>query len=393
MRARVHLGALVAFLVAGGLAHAQEKWVTGYYQNVPLWSQETDLSKGGLSDFNRIRLTTEPVFGKFSIEAAYEQVATFRQNQTDGIFVGLVPSGGEWLDLQWTIVDKEHVLWQHRFDRLKVSWRPNRKLELSAGRQAVSWATTLFLTPADPFTPFNPVDPFRVFRAGVDTVRLRVYPNALSEIDLVVRPTKNEHLVEEMTTLGRGMAVLKNWEVSGWGGSLYGDLTGAFGAAGALGGVAVRGEGLLRRIDEETVFRGTIGIDRQIAVGGKDWYFVLEYQHDGLAAANADEYVRLFQTDPFLRGELQVLGRNETAFQASYQIHPLWNIAAMWLWNLNDKSTLISPSFAYSASDEASVTGGVFFGFGDDDPTETLPLPSEYGLAGTTAFFSVSFFF
>ena len=320
-------------------------------------------------------------------------MATFRQNQTDGIFVGLVPSGGEWLDLQWTIVDKEHVLWQHRFDRLKVSWRPNRKLELSAGRQAVSWATTLFLTPADPFTPFNPVDPFRVFRAGVDTVRLRVYPNALSEIDLVVRPTKNEHLGEEMTTLGRGMAVLKNWEVSGWGGSLYGDLTGGFGAAGALGGVAVRGEGLLRRIDEETVFRGTIGIDRQIVVGGKDWYFVLEYQHDGLAAANADEYVRLFQTDPFLRGELQVLGRNETAFQASYQIHPLWNIAAMWLWNLNDKSTLISPSFAYSASDEASVTGGVFFGFGDDDPTETLPLPSEYGLAGTTAFFSVSFFF
>ena len=142
MRARVHLGALVAFLVAGGLAHAQEKWVTGYYQNVPLWSQETDLSKGGLSDFNRIRLTTEPVFGKFSIEAAYEQVATFRQNQTDGIFVGLVPSGGEWLDLQWTIVDKEHVLWQHRFDRLKVSWQLNRKLELSAGRQALSPSCT-----------------------------------------------------------------------------------------------------------------------------------------------------------------------------------------------------------------------------------------------------------
>ena len=393
MRVAVVLRTLVALFPAAGLAHAQDEWVTGYYQNVPLWSHETVLSEGGLSDFSRIRLTTDPIIGKFSLEASYEQVATLRQNPTEGIFVGLVPSGGEWLDLQWTLVDKEHVLWQHRFDRLKVSWRPNRKLELSVGRQAVSWATTLFLTPADPFSPFNPADPFRVFRAGVDTVRLRLHPNALSEIDVVVRPTENEYLGEEMTTLGRGMAVVQNWEVSGWGGSLYGDVTGAFGAAGALGGVAVRGEGLVRRVDEQTVFRGTIGIDRQIVVRGKDLYVVLEYQHDGLAAASAEEYVELFQTDPFLRAELQVLGRDETAFQASYQIHPLWTIAGLWLWNLNDKSTLISPSFAYSAGNEVSLSGGVFFGFGDEEPSTTLPLPSEYGLAGTTLFFSVSVFF
>lgn len=387
---------LVAVLGLSGLARAQDgwdEWITGYYQNVPLWSQETELAEGGARDFNRIRLTTDPTFGKFSFEAAYEQVATVRQNQTDGIFVGAVPSGGEWLDLQWTLVDKEHVLWQHRFDRLKVSWRPNRKLELSAGRQAVSWATTLFLTPADPFSPFNPADPFRVFRAGVDTVRLRVYPSALSEVDLVVRPTNNEHLGEEMTSLGRGMAVVESWEVSGWGGSLYGDMTGAFGVAGALGAIAVRGEGVVRRVDEQTVFRGTIGIDRQIAVNGNDMYFVLEYQHDGLAAAGADDYVELFQTEPFLRGELQVLGRHETALQASYQIHPLWSIAGMWLWNLSDKSTLVSPSIAYSAGDEVSVSGGLFFGFGDDEPTTANPLPSEYGAAGATVFVSVSFFF
>lgn len=393
MRARIQLVALLASLAAGEIGHAQETWLTGYYQNVPLWSQSSELSEGGASDFNRIRLTTAPVLGQFAIEVAYEQVATFRANPTDGVFVGAVPSGGEWLDLQWTLVDDEHLLWQHRFDRLEVSWRPNRKVELSVGRQAVSWATTLFLTPADPFSPFNPADPFRVFRAGVDTARVRLYPNALSEVDLVVRPTDNEYLGEEMTTLGRGMAVVRNWEVSGWGGSLYGDVTGAFGAAGAIGGLAVRGEGVVRRVDEQTVFRGTIGFDRQVAVKGKDLYFVLEYQHDGLAAPSAEDYVALFQTRPFLRGELQVLGRDETAFQASYQIHPLWSLSGMWLWNLNDMSRLLSPSFAYSAGDEVSVSGGVFFGFGDDEVSLALPLPSEYGAVGTTLFFSVSFFF
>ena len=56
-------------------------------------------------------------------------------------------------------------------------------------------------------------------------------------------------------------------------------------------------------------------------------------------------------------------------------------------------STLVSPSFSYSLSNEASIMGGMFFGFGASEPTEETPLPSEYGAAGTTAFVSVSFFF
>jgi hypothetical protein len=389
---RVGIPALVVLLVGAGTARAQT-WVTGYYQNAPWWSEKTDLSPGGSSDFNRFRLASAPVFGKFAVEAAYEQVVTFRQNETPGVFLGLVPSGGEWLDLQWTIVDEEHVLWQHRFDRLSVSFRPSARLELSAGRQAVSWATTLFLSPADPFSPFDPADPFRVFRAGVDTARLRVYPNALSEVDVVIRPTKSDLVGEEMTALGRGLTVWRNWEVSGWGGSLYGDWTGAFAAAGSLGAAALRGEGLLRRIDEDTAFRGAVGIDRRLSAAGRDLYVVFEYQHDGLGAPSADQYLELFQTDPFRRGELQVLGRDETAVQASYQIHPLWSIAGIWLSNWNDGSSLVAPSVSYSASDEVSIEGGLYLGFGDDQGTPERPLASEYGVAGTTVFVSVSVFF
>jgi len=392
LRAAASVAVLASALSVAGPAQAQTNWVTGYYQNVPLGSSKTELSDGGVSDFNRFRLTTEPTFGQFSIEAAYEQAATFRQN-ADISPVGLVPDGGEWLKLQWTIADEDHVLWRHRFDRLNLTWRPTDNLELSAGRQAVSWATTLFLTPADPFTPFDPADPFRVFRAGVDTARVRFYPNALSEIDVVVRPTKNEYLGEELTVLARGLTVVGGWEISGWGGSLYGDSSVAFASAGSVGAFALRGEGVVRRIDTETVFRGSIGIDRYLSLSGKDTHLLFEYQYDGLAATGAEAYPQLFRTDPFLRGELQVLGRNETAVQGSYQLTPLWTLAAMWLWNLSDKSTLVSPSFSYSLSDEASIMGGMFFGFGASEPTEETPLPSEYGAAGTTAFVSVSFFF
>ena len=65
----------------------------------------------------------------------------------------------------------------------------------------------------------------------------------------------------------------------------------------------------------------------------------------------------------------------------------------MWLWNLNDLSALLAPSFAYSAGDETSISGGLFFGVGDSAITPGHSLPSEFGLAGTTGYVSLSWFF
>ena len=135
---------------------------------------------------------SKPAFSDFSFGIAYEQLLTVRQlGLLDGILTNAVPRGGEWLDLQWTIKENRHFLWRHRFDRLNFGWTPTDATEITVGRQAMSWATTLFLTPGDPFIPFDPADPFREFRAGVDALRLRIYPGPLSELDFVARPTKN----------------------------------------------------------------------------------------------------------------------------------------------------------------------------------------------------------
>ena len=303
-----------------------------------------------------------------------------------------MPGGSEWLDLQWTLTERDHVVWRHRFDRLHVGFAPTENLEITAGRQAVSWGTALFLTPSDPFTPFNPVDPFRQFRAGVDAARVRFYPSALSEVDVVFRQTRSP-AGEESTALARGLTTAGNWELSGWGGTLYGDPAGAFGTAGSLGSWAVRGEAVLRRLEDLLVFRGTIGLDRQLQVRGRDLTLLVEYQRDGLGAARPDEYRDLLESDTFLRGEHQVLGRDEAVVQASYQLHPLWNVSGLWLWNLNDRSAILGPSVAYSAGDNAAIAAGAFVGFGDDAATDDSPLPSEYGLAGLTGFISFSWFF
>ena len=363
--------------------------LNGYVQAVPL----AGTRDGQLGEFNRIRLSAEPLAGPFELGAAYEHLLTFRRvAEAPGFSLGAVPGGGEWLRLQWTVTRGDHVVWQHRFDRLYVGWE-NQRLQVTVGRQAVSWGSALFLTPSDPFTPFNPVDPFREFRAGVDAARIRFFPGALSEVDLVVRPTRSPAGEEEMTALMRGLTTAWNWELSGWGGIVYGDPAGAVGAVGSVGSWAVRGEAVVRDLGDRVVFRGTLGVDRQLQVGGRDLTLAAEYQRDGLGADGPDDYLATLASATYLRGEHQVLGRDETVVQASYQIHPLWTLSGLSLWNLRDLSMTLGASVAHSAGDDVAVTTGAFLGLGDDDDTESLPLPSEYGSAGLSWYLSLSWYF
>ena len=363
--------------------------LNGYVQAVPL----AGTREGQLGEFNRVRLFGDSGVGAFGFGAAYEHVLTFRRLAgVPDFHLGAVPGGGEWLRLQWTVAERDHVVWQHRFDRLYVGWEGER-LEIGVGRQAVSWGTALFLTPSDPFTPFNPVDPFREFRAGVDAARLRFFPSALSEVDLVVRPTRSSAGEEVVTALIRGLTTARNWELSAWGGIVYGDPAAALGAAGSVGGWAVRGEAVLRQLPDRVVLRGTLGLDRRLQVGGRDLTLAVEYQRDGLGADGPDAYPATLRSATFLRGEHQVLGRDEMVVRASCQLHPLWSLSGLALWNLNDLSATTGTSVAYSASNDWAVTTGAFLGLGDDDATDARPLPSEYGSAGLSVYLSLSWYF
>ncbi len=379
--------ALLAGLLGAAVPAAAQP-VTGYFQTVPI------AADGGLlADFTRLRLASDAELGAFRFEVAWEHVLTLRRNDVlPGFTLGTAPGGGEWLDLEWTLAEGEHGEWRHRFDRLSVSWTPAETLEIRAGRQAVSWGTTLFLTPADPFTPFNPVDPFRQFRAGVDAARVRFYPGALSELDLVVRPTPSPD-GDEITAVARGLTTVRNWEISGWAGALYGDPAAAGAFAGALGAWAVRGETTLRSLEDRTAFRGVLGVDRVLKLAGRDFSIAAEYQRDGLGAADPAEYLDVLRSDSFRRGEHQVLGRDEAVLQASYALHPLWSMSGLWLVNLNDGSGVLGPALGWSVGEEFNLAAGAFLGFGADDQTLARPIPSEYGLAKLTGYVSFSWYF
>lgn len=387
-------------------SYAQIPTVRGYYLNVPLWSDSTPLAVGGLADLQRLRLMTSPSLGPLELEIAYEHLLSYSERagsrSVGSILGGFTTGGGEYWNLQWTIEESDHWLWRHRFDRLNVQVAPTEAVQVGFGRQTISWATTLFLTPADPFSPFDPADPFREYRAGVDALRIQVYPGPLSDLDFVVRPLKTT-AGQTITLLTRGRAVWQSWEISVWAGILHNGPAGAMGLSGALGATALRGELSLREDAKDLALRGTIGVDRRYGLFARDLYLVIEYQHDEFGASKASDLLNVVLSDPFARGELQVLGRDEVAGQASYQVHPLVDATLLTLWNLNDMSLLIAPGGSYSISNDVTLQAGLYLGFGDDisqmSDTPTPPisprpeLPSEYGITPTTAWLSVTAFF
>jgi hypothetical protein len=391
------LAALILFsTLLGAPAGAQLPWLRNYYLHVGLWSEANTFTPGGLGDLQRLRFMIDRRVGPFAAELAYEHLFTYRQRAGAGVggilAAGVAPGGGEWIDLQWTIATGEHAEWRHRFDRLSVRFAPGDVFDVTLGRQTVSWATTLLLTPADPFAPFDPADPFREYRAGVDAIRLRAFPSPLGEIELVVRPSDTQ-LGETLTLAARGLGVVGGWELSGWAGVLHDHAAMAFGATTELGKLAIRFEGQLRDGDGDLVARGTIGLDTRFDLFDRDLYVAFEFQRDEFGAGGADELDEVVFSDAFARGELQVLGRDVVAAQATYQLHPLVTTNLLVLVNGNDPSALMAPAVTYSVSNEVTAGAGFFLGIGQGNVTPERPVPSEFGLVPTFVYASLSVFF
>ena len=368
---------------------------SAYYFNAASAAGSSPVRDASVSDFQRMRLMWAPDIGPLSFDIAYEQALTLSSTgELDRGSAFLAPQARvNWWTLEWMLDEGDHFSWRHRFDRLSFTLPLGGATETTVGRQVISWASTLIFTPADPFTPFEPADPFREYRAGVDAFRFQVYPGAFSEIDIVVRPVTTLD-GDQIMALARGKMNWRGWDLGAWGGVLYDELAAAIDAVGAFGPWAVRSEVSVRSEADDVAIRSTVGIDRRFSVGRRDLYVIAEYQHDGFGAASSDQLFDVVQSDPFQRGELQVLSRDVAALQASYQIHPLWGIDLLTLTSLVDGSFLLSGGATWSVGSNSTLRGGFFLGFGDDtiDP-ETGVLGSEFGAQPNVGYVSLSHFF
>lgn len=398
--ARRRAAALTVALCCGALiecrpASGQSLEVTGYGLAVGMRSGSSAIIPGGTSLLGRARIMPVVDGGPFTLDIAYEHL--LERTPPGGSVLVTNPGGGsagasDWLGVDWDIHSTARTSWRHRFDRLSLAVDAG-PASITVGRQAVSWATTLLLTPNDPFAPFSPSDPFREYRGGVDAVRVRLFPGPFSEVDVVVRATEVAGK-STTTALARGQTSVGGWAVGAWGGLLHDEGAGAVFATGAAGATALRASLSVRRApDGNTTLRGALGADRRFSIGGRDLYGVSEVQYDGFGAAGPDRLAEVAASAPFVRGEMQTLGRWTGATQWTYQLHPLVSLDALALVNLEDGSTLLSPGASWSVSAAASLRGGVFWGAGASGFDLVSGPSSEYGEVPLLAYAALSVFF
>jgi hypothetical protein len=352
---------------------------------------------GPASSQQLARLRIIPGFrgGPLSVDVAWEHLVVRQRGNPAGS--GFLPGtatgeGTDWLDLGGTIHSGADSRWTHRLDRLSLSWEGDA-FAVTVGRQTISWATTLFLTPADPFSPFDPSEPFREYRGGVDAVRLRAFPGPFTELEVVVRGAGTPD-GDRATALARAQTSRGGWAFGGWGGWVYDRPAGALFASGAVGEYALRTEATLRDAEEsgDAVLRAAVGLDRRFSIWRRDVYAIWELQYDGLGAASASKLLDIILSKPFSRGELQVLGQWASMLQATAQVHPLVAVDGLALASLGDGSVLLSPGISWSASASASVRIGAFLGIGDAGWRDGAP-GSEYGTLPNVVYASLSWFF
>ena len=387
-------GALAALLVPVS-SIAQQPGFSGYYLNVFTHLAGSPLASAGASDVQRLRFMWNASPGPLRLDAAYEHTLTLRQAGTSvgaQLFTATgTESGGDWLPLDGEIESGERMLWRHRVDRLSVRVDLGAGADLVVGRQPVSWATTLFLTPADPFSPFDPADPFREYRAGVDAARLRVYRGAFTQFEAVARIAAGE----SVTVLGRVSSNVRGWDLGAWGGVVHDTPGAAAFLSGSVGLWALRAEAAVRERGSGVAVRGAVGMDRTFAVAGRDLYLVAEVQRDGFGATSPAGLLEAAARRAARQGEMQVLGREVGAVQLSYTLHPLVSASGLVLGNLRDGSFIASPGVSWSASESVSVRVGAYFGVGEGVAVEgtDVRLGSEFGALPRVVFGSLNWFF
>jgi|GEM_PF-189190 len=285
-------------------------------------------------------------------------------------------------DLTWVDEGSQYRL-TGRIDRLSLTWRPDWG-SVRVGRQALTWGNGLLFNPMDLFNPFSPSDVERDYKVGDDMVTVQMSDVAGGELQLLAVPRRD--LATGDVEWNRSSVAVKlhrdlfgglAGRLGGVGVDLlasrhYGETVLGAGATGTLGGAAWRTDVVWTAL-EDRPGRETRGdfvtavanLDRAWIWGGRNWYGWVELYYDGLGNAEA---IRALD-DPALverlaRGELFTLGRRYADTSVNVELHPLVNLWATVLHNLDDDSGLLQPRLVWSAEENLEITLGADLYYG-----------------------------
>lgn len=353
--------------IAFALSPAQPalRW-SGYAVNFPIVQRTHSplarllgVSATQFVDVTRVRL--RPSLGLWPdafVMLEYEWNATYSSSRL--LFQPSV-SGiqGQIVDLHWSAVDGSRWNILHFIDRLYIR-QTREMLDVSVGRQRISWGTGRVWNPTDLFNPINPTSFAKVEKDGVDAASVRLILGNFTDVTVVVNPRKSfrgaNYGVRARTNVGE-------YDLSVMGGAFDDGPVGGLDWAGNILDAGFRGEFLISGRGKKRAFsKFILGFDNQFT---SDLYGLVEYHYNGAGAVKKSEY----DLGALVQGNILNLGRQFLALQTSFLIHPLVSATAGYTVSLTDGSGYVGGMLVYAITGDVSLAlgGQMFYGDSFDE--------------------------
>lgn len=263
----------------------------------------------------------------------------------------------DFLDLDWTLLDRKNIFWRHRLYRAYGQYK-SEKISLTAGRQRIAWGTGRLWNPTDLFNPVDPLQLEQDEKRGVDALSFDWFFDDFSFLNLVYAPQRSR---EDLKAGARLKTSLEDWDLSFMGGRFEEDkvIGGDFSTTLFEGGL--RGEMTYTRnsTDNNDFFRFVFSYDYTFE---NSLYFLLEYFYNG-------GNLPVFDLTSFLQDGIATVRKNFFGLNIGYDITPLIRAETLFIWDVDGKSTFIWPKLIWSVAQnlDATLSGQIYHGNEDSE--------------------------
>lgn len=263
---------------------------------------------------------------------------------------------------------------QGRTDRLALSLTPEG-VNITLGRQPISFGSGMFFTPLDLVNPFSPATIDTEYKPGVDAVRVDAFFGFATKLTVAAAYVGQGYLYEATP---EGVPTASRVSAAVYGQTLVGvtDL-GLFYAANrgdhvfggsvvsSIGPVGIHGDltVTLPRPDlgEEVFVRAVLGVD------GRPTSTTTLSGEVYVQSFGTSDVSRLFEVlgaERARRGEVWLGGPAYAALAVSQEITPLLTGSVAVISNLTDPSFLLTPSVGWNVANNVSASFGGYVGLG-----------------------------
>jgi hypothetical protein len=314
-----------------------------------------------------LRLTWEPTFGNWSLQAHYlvsaelgPAVALSLQESA------LLPAPPPTMfNLTNVFADHGQLIASQTIDRLAITYSTPQWV-FRLGRQAITWGSGLVFRPMDLFDPFSPSATDTEYKPGVDMLYVqRLFANG-SDLQLIVAP-RPQHFggpptLDDSSAALHFQTTLADHPITLLLAHDHGDWVGGVGVNGGFRGATWNVE-LIPTFEPHgaTRFSAVANISDAVTLAGHNATVFGEYFRNGFGVVGepfnlADLPADL--KDRLVRGQVFDTRRDYLAAGLTFEATPLLTATGTAIIGLDDGSAFLLASATYSISDDVSLTGG-----------------------------------